>query len=213
MTQDTNDNPLVRLIDDDELFLTSQKMLLETREFEVAAYTSAKEFLEGDTFTRPGCIVTDVRMPGLTGLDLQKILETRRLALPLIFLTGHGDVSMAVHTMRHGAADFLEKPVPPRVLVAAVEKAVAASLAAAREAGERKQKLGLYDTLTPREREVVALAALDTPNKVIAARLGISEPTVKMHRANAFAKLEVKSVLEAYRLLTSMGIELEGDHQ
>ncbi|MCI5850697.1 MAG: response regulator [Sutterellaceae bacterium] len=213
MTQDTNDNPLVRLIDDDELFLTSQKMLLETRGFEVAAYTSAKEFLEGDTFTRPGCIVTDVRMPGLTGLDLQKILETRRLALPLIFLTGHGDVSMAVHTMRHGAADFLEKPVPPRVLVAAVEKAVAASLAAAREAGERKQKLGLYDTLTPREREVVALAALDTPNKVIAARLGISEPTVKMHRANAFAKLEVKSVLEAYRLLTSMGIELEGDHQ
>ena len=210
MTQDTNDNPLVRLIDDDELFLTSQKMLLETRGFEVAAYTSAKEFLEGDTFTRPGCIVTDVRMPGLTGLDLQKILETRRLALPLIFLTGHGDVSMAVHPLRPGAADF---PVPPRVLVAAVEKAVAASLAAARAAGARKQKLGLYDTLTPREREVVALAALDTPNKVIAARLGISEPTVKMHRANAFAKLEVKSVLEAYRLLTSMGIELEGDHQ
>lgn len=202
--------PLVRLVDDDEIFLMSQKLLLETRGFAVQTYASANEFLEKDVLSRPGCAVVDVRMPGLTGLDMQAILEGRQSTLPLIFLTGHGDVSMAVHTMRHGASDFLEKPVKPEVLIQVVTKAVAASVAAQKAADEKAGVRSRYDELTPREREVVALAAVDTPNKVIARELGIGEPTVKMHRANAFAKLGVKSVLEAYRLLEGLGVLAKG---
>ena len=198
--------PLVRLVDDDEIFLMSQKLLLETRGFAVETYSSAGEFLEKDVLSRPGCAVVDVRMPGLTGLDMQAILEGRHSSLPLIFLTGHGDVSMAVHTMRHGASDFLEKPVKPEVLISVVTKAVEASVARQKAANEKAAVQLRYDELTPREREVVALAAVDTPNKVIARELGIGEPTVKMHRANAFAKLGVKSVLEAYRLLDGLGL-------
>lgn len=201
-----NEQPLVRLIDDDEIFLMSQKLLLETRGFSVETYSSAKAFLENDRLSRPGCAVADIRMPGLTGLEMQTILESRRSTLPLIFLTGHGDVSMAVHTMRHGAADFLEKPVKPDVLIAVVTKAVEASVKAWQAGREKAHVEALYAELTPREREVVARAALDTPNKVIARELGIGEPTVKMHRANAFAKLGVNSVLEAYRLLDGAGL-------
>ena len=201
-----NEQPLVRLIDDDEIFLMSQKLLLETRGFSVETYSSAKAFLENDQLSRPGCAVADIRMPGLTGLEMQTILESRRSTLPLIFLTGHGDVSMAVHTMRHGAADFLEKPVKPDVLIAVVTKAVEASVKAWQARREKAHVEALYAELTPREREVVARAALDTPNKVIARELGIGGPTVKMHRANAFAKLGVNSVLEAYRLLDGAGL-------
>ena len=201
-----NEQPLVRLIDDDEIFLMSQKLLLETRGFSVETYSSAKAFLENDRLSRPGCAVADIRMPGLTGLEMQTILESRRSTLPLIFLTGHGDVSMAVHTMRHGAADFLEKPVKPDVLIAVVTKAVEASVKAWQAGREKAHVEALYAELTPREREVVARAALDTPNKVIARELGIGEPTVKMHRANAFAKLGVNSVLEAYPLLDGAGL-------
>lgn len=201
-----NKQPLVRLIDDDEIFLMSQKLLLETRGFAVVTYSSANDFLEKDVLTIPGCAVADIRMPGLTGLEMQTILEGRRSTLPLVFLTGHGDVSMAVHTMRHGAADFLEKPVKPDVLISVVTKAVQASVKIWETHRELAKVEALYAELTPREREVVALAAVDTPNKVIARELGIGEPTVKMHRANAFAKLGVASVLEAYRLLEGAGL-------
>lgn len=132
----TDLTPLVRLVDDDEIFLMSQKLLLQTCGFETVSYASAEAFLEHDLMTRPGCLIADVRMPGLTGLDLQKVLQTRRFSLPMIFLTGHGDVSMAVHTMRNGASDFLEKPVKPEVLIAAVKKAVAASCEAQRARDE-----------------------------------------------------------------------------
>lgn len=207
----TDLTPLVRLVDDDEIFLMSQKLLLQTCGFETVSYASAEAFLEHDLMTRPGCLIADVRMPGLTGLDLQKVLQTRRFSLPMIFLTGHGDVNMAVHTMRNGASDFLEKPVKPEVLIAAVKKAVVASCEAQRARDELNKRRAVYDELTPREREVIELAAFDTANKAIAQALGISEPTVKMHRANAFAKLGVKSPLEAYRRLTALGIIREKD--
>lgn len=145
-----NEQPLVRLIDDDEIFLMSQKLLLETRGFSVETYSSAKAFLENDQLSRPGCAVADIRMPGLTGLEMQTILESRRSTLPLIFLTGHGDVSMAVHTMRHGAADFLEKPVKPDVLIAVVTKAVEASVKAWQAGREKAHVEALYAELTPR---------------------------------------------------------------
>ena len=201
--------PLVRLVDDGRVFCTSQKFLLQTRGWQVAVYNSARAFLEEDDRTRPGCILLDVRMPDMTGLELQLELETRGSTLPVIFLTGHGDISMAVHTMQHGAASFLEKPVEPIKLLETVANAVEADMAAYRQRLEVAENRAVFDQLTPREKEIIRFAALDTPNKVIAQKLGISEPTVKMHRANAFAKLRVKSALEAYRELQRMGITLD----
>ena len=203
------ETPLVRLVDDDTVFCTSQKFLLQTRGWQVAVYNSARAFLEEDDRTRPGCILLDVRMPDMTGLELQLELEARGSTLPVIFLTGHGDISMAVHTMQHGAVSFLEKPVEPIKLLETVANAVEADMAAYRQRLEVAENRAVFDQLTPREKEIIRFAALDTPNKVIAQKLGISEPTVKMHRANAFAKLRVKSALEAYRELQRMGITLD----
>ena len=198
--------PLVRIVDDDAPFRTSQAMLLRMSGRDVAEYDTAQDFLARDDSSRPGCLILDVRMPGMTGLELQKALEMTGSTLPVIFLTGHGDVSMAVHTMRHGAADFLEKPVMPAVLFASVERACSRSMALyASMLREREERAGFY-RLTPREQQVVLLAASDTPNRAIGEKLSIGEATVKMHRANAFAKLGVKGALEAYRLLTRIGI-------
>ena len=155
--------PLVRIVDDDAPFRTSQAMLLRMSGRDVAEYATAQDFLARDDSSRPGCLILDVRMPGMTGLELQKALEMTGSTLPVIFLTGHGDVSMAVHTMRHGAADFLEKPVMPAVLFASVERACSRSMALyASMLREREERAGFY-RLTPREQQVVLLAASDTP--------------------------------------------------
>ena len=175
----TDLTPLVRLVDDDEIFLMSQKLLLQTCGFETVSYASAEAFLEHDLMTRPGCLIADVRMPGLTGLDLQKVLQTRRFSLPMIFLTGHGDVSMAVHTMRNGASDFLEKPVKPEVLIAAVKKAVVASCEAQRARDGLNKRRAVYDELTPREREVIELAALIRPIRLLRRPWGSVSPRSK----------------------------------
>lgn len=205
------DSPLIRIVDDDSAFRTSQRMLLNTRGWEVQEFDSAVDFLQNADFERPGCILLDVRMPQMTGLELQTELEKRHCTLPVIFLTGHGDISMAVHAMQHGAATFLEKPVPPLELISTVSKALEVSLQAARKVEEERNNKEFFETLTAREQQIVKLAALDTPNKVIARQLDIAEVTVKMHRAHAFAKLNVKSPLEAYRTLTQLGIELEDE--
>lgn len=201
-----HDVPLIRLVDDDELFRVSQALLLKTRGWEVEGYASGEAFLAAANLQRPGCIVLDVRMEGLTGMQVQRALIERGCTLPIIFLTGHGDIPMAVHAMQHGAASFLEKPVKPLEFLAVVQKAVDASVAAAEKSEKEEKNRAVFDALTAREKEIVMRAALDTPNKIIARELGIAEPTVKMHRANAFAKLGVKSPLEAYRALERLGI-------
>ena len=121
----TDTTVLIRIVDDDDEFAASQKMLIETLGWEVITYASAPEFLSEDALERPGCLLLDVRMPAMTGLELQQELEKRNCQLPIIFLSAHGDIEMAVHTMRHGAVDFLEKPVEPQRLLARVTKAVA----------------------------------------------------------------------------------------
>lgn len=202
----TQEVPLIRLVDDDELFRMSQTMLLKMRGWEVAAYESAEEFLQHADLQRPGCILLDVRMGGMTGMQAHRELVERGCRLPVIFLTGHGDISMAVRAMQRGAVNFLEKPVKPFDLLELVQKAVTASVQDAHKQEEQARNQALFDALTMREKEIVQLAALDTPNKIIARQLGIAEPTVKMHRANAFAKLGVKSPLEAYRALERLGV-------
>lgn len=198
--------PLIRLVDDDELFRVSQMMLLKTRGWEVEGFGSGEEFLEKADLLRPGCIVLDVRMQGLTGMQVHRELLQRGCVLPVIFLTGHGDIPMAVRAMQHGAVSFLEKPVKPFDLLEVVQKAVENSLETAQKDEQAVRNRALFDELTAREKEIIMRAALDTPNKIIARELGIAEPTVKMHRANAFAKLGVKSPLEAYRALERLGV-------
>ena len=205
----TTNVPLIRLVDDDELFRVSQMMLLKTRGWEVECYESGEAFLEKADLKRPGCIILDVRMEGLTGMQVHRELVERGCKLAVIFLTGHGDIPMAVRAMQRGAVSFLEKPVKPFDLLEVVQKAVDASLADAQREEEASKNRALFDELTAREKEIVMRAALDTPTKVIARELGIAEPTVKMHRANAFAKLGVKSPLEAYRALERMGVIAE----
>lgn len=200
--------PLVRLVDDDQSFRTSQYMLLKLQGWDVEEFDSAEEFLEKERFERPGCIILDVRMMGMTGLDLQNILEKRGVQqfLPIIFLSGHGDISMAVHTVRHGAFNFFEKPVDPDKLFGAVRSCIQSSLEHMSEMTSRRHYNEIFASLTPREQDVVLRAAINMSNKEIANDLGIAESTVKMHRNHAFAKLDVNNVLDCYLKLKEMGI-------
>lgn len=193
--------PLVRLVDDDVEFLRSQKFFLETFLPEVRTWESAEAFLAEDDLTRPGCLVLDIRMSGMSGLELQRLLEMRRSTLRIIFLSAHGDIGTAVHAMRHGALDFLEKPVEPEVLLEKVQQAVDASMNDFSHEREIHQIETRLLNLTGREREVLNLAIKGFQNKEIAEKLGISVTTVKMYRSNAFLKLDVNSPLAAANLL------------
>lgn len=201
MSDGTAVRPLVRLVDDDVEFLRSQKFFLETFLPEVRTWESAEAFLAEDDLTRPGCLVLDIRMSGMSGLELQRLLEIRHSTLRIIFLSAHGDIGTAVHAMRHGALDFLEKPVEPEVLLEKVRKAVDDSMNDFAHEREIHQIETRLLSLTGREREVLDLAIEGLQNKEIAEKLGISVTTVKMYRSNAFMKLDVNSPLAAANLL------------
>ena len=202
----TRCHPLIRLVDDDDDYRASQSFLLSTLGLELRDWSSARAFLAEDDVKRPGCLVLDIRMPDMTGLEVQQELIKRGSPLPIIFLTGHGDVTTAVRTLTHGAADFIEKNDDPMRLVEAVKKAVAASTVAFEETSDAERKRAIFATLTPREREILLLAARGLANKEIADELNIGLVTVKMHRGNAFAKIEAQGALEAYKWLQSAGI-------
>ncbi len=197
-------NPLVRLVDDDNDFRSSQELFLGMCGFDTIGYSSAAAFLDDMRPERPGCLVLDIRMPGLTGIDLQRILKERGVEIPIIFLTGHGTVETAVQTLKIGASDFIEKQGDPMRLREAVQKACDASVAASKERTDTEKRRRTFDALTPREKDVVLLAARGLTNKVIAEHLGIGVETVKMHRANGFGKLGVQSALDAYRWITAL---------
>ena len=211
--------PLIRIVDDDEALTASSAMLLEAMGWDVAVWHSGGAFLDEADLMRPGCLVLDVRMPGLTGLDVQAELERRGSNLPILFLSAHGSIQMAVHVMRHGAVDFLEKPVEPMTLVQRVAQCVTASLSAKADDAAADEVRRRFDRLTPREREVIdftthahdGIKVIDgvlknAPNKIIARTLGIELSTVKMHRANAFAKLGVHSPGELLKMAYEAGI-------
>lgn len=199
---------LVRLIDDDDSFRSSQKLFLGMCGFDTVDYPSATAFLEDIRPERPGCILLDIRMPGMTGIDLQRILKDRGISLPIIFLTGHGTVETAVQTLKIGAFDFIEKQGDPMRLRDAVSKACERAEADAKMQSEAAGRQRQFDELTPREKEVVTRAAQGLSNKEIAEALGIGAETVKMHRANAFGKLGVQSALEAYRWIEALNPQL-----
>lgn len=198
--------PLVRIVDDDRELLRSAAFLIRMAGFEVCTYESAAVFLAEDDPLRPGCILLDQRMPGMTGLELQEALVERGDSAPIIFLSAHGDIPMAMQAVHRGAMDFLVKPADPEVLIAAVKKAVEKSLADAKAAGEESRIMELTKTLTERELQVAQLVAQGLLNKQIADRLGITLPTVKMHRGNVTRKLGLKSAVAIAKALERAGL-------
>jgi FixJ family two-component response regulator len=192
--------PIIHVVDDDESLRTAVTCLLRAAGYQVRSYPSAQEFLLTPPANTPGCVVLDVQLPGPSGLDLQEAFGKLNDTLPIIFLTAHGDIPMTVRAMKAGAVDFLTKPVQTRVLLNAVENALALD-AERRTARERRGCLqARFEALTPRQREVCALVVAGKLNKQIAAELSISERAVKSHRAQLMEKLEARSVAELVRL-------------
>lgn len=191
---------IVHLVDDDEAIRRSAGFLLKTSGFHVVTYASGDDFLKIARNAASGCVLLDIRMPGLDGLDVQQAMNNRGIGLPVVMLTGHGDVGLAVRAMKAGAVDFLEKPFEKAALLAAVEKAFERI-----DAGDRLQ-LSAADAvvqlaaLTARERDVVAGLVKGHPNKTIAYDLGISPRTIEIHRANLMRKLGASSLSDVLQI-------------
>jgi RNA polymerase sigma factor (sigma-70 family) len=197
--------PTVIVIDDDDAVRGSLKLLLRAVNLPVVAYALAQEFLARYLLDQPGCLIVDVRMPGMSGLELQQVLNRRGAMIPLIFISGHGDISMAVEAMQHGAFDFLPKPFCDRDLLDRVERALQRDAANRRQVAQSDSIRGCFEELTPREREVLALVVVGKPNKIIASDLGVSQRTVEIHRARVMEKMQASSVAQLVR----MKLELE----
>jgi FixJ family two-component response regulator len=201
--------PIVFVVDDDPSFLTAITRLLRAGGYAVESFASATEFLEQPPVDQPGCILVDLRMPGPSGLALQAALARTGNPLPLVFLTGHGDIPTSVHAMKQGAEDFLTKPVKRDTLFAAIERALARDAQEREQRARRRALLARIDTLTPREREVLAHVVRGQLNKQIAGDLDASERTIKAHRASIMAKVQAQSVAELVRLTLEAGIRGE----
>lgn len=192
---------IVRIVDDNDEYRNSETFLLRMFGYNVADYSSALDFLEKDDPAIPGCLILDVKMPEMSGLEPQKVMTEKELGLPIIFLTGHGDVEMAVNTLHRGASDFLLKPVAPERLKESVARAIEAdrnNRAKKRIQEEAKEK---YNQLTEREKDVCRLVVKGLLNKQIAIELGISEHTVKVHRASIKYKLQVQTPVDLVNLV------------
>lgn len=191
---------LVHLVDDDESVRRSVGFMLKTSGFHVQPYGSGTELLKEARTLDRGCILLDIRMPGMDGLEVQEALKEAGVSLPIIIMTGHGDVPLSVKAMKAGAVDFIEKPFEKAVLLSALEQGFA-SLRRSEDGRERAKSATVrLQVLTPREREVLDGLAEGLPNKTIAYDLGISPRTVEIHRANVMTKLGVRSLSEALRI-------------
>jgi two-component system response regulator FixJ len=198
--------PIVHVVDDDASFLTAISRLLRASGFSVKTYSSAQEFLAQRDADTPGCVLADLQMPKMNGLDLQSALTQTPDPLPILFLTGHGDIPSSVHAMREGAEDFLEKTAPKKKLLDAVTRALARDARERDARGRRRELRARFATLTERELEVLSHVVQGKLNKQIAGDLGIHERTVKLHRTAITAKLKVQSVAELTRLTQEAGI-------
>jgi RNA polymerase sigma factor (sigma-70 family) len=199
-------SPIVYIVDDDHSLRTAVSRLLRAAGFTVRDFACGPEFLAAARDDVPSCLLMDVRMPGPSGLDLQRSLNAEEESPPIVFLTGHGDVAMGVHAMKAGAVDFLTKPVRREPLLKAVRDALARD-EERRTSRERRRKLNArYETLTPREREVLVHVVAGRLNKQIAADLGTSERTVKAHRAQVMSKMRVGSLADLVRAAQQLGL-------
>ncbi|NOT12547.1 MAG: response regulator transcription factor [Methylococcaceae bacterium] len=202
-----NAAPTVLVIDDDPSVLKALSLLLRSMEMKVAAFCSPHEFLEQYQPETHGCLVLDYSMPNFNGLELQQELTARDIGLPVIFLTGHGDIPLSVQAMKQGAVDFLTKPVLDQDLIEAIHAAFEKDRLNRRTRAELAEILQRLATLTPREREVLAHVVSGRLNKQIAADLGTVEKTIKVHRAHLMTKLKVRSLADLVRLAERGGIK------
>jgi FixJ family two-component response regulator len=197
----TSARPLVFVIDDDESVRKSLKRLLDSAKYESETFGSASDFLARPPHPGPACVIVDVKMPGLNGIDFQEALIRRRREEQLVFITGHGNIAMCARVMRAGAADFLSKPFKFRELLKCVERALNRSAKQRSRAAEKKEARRLLDLLTPREFEVMQLVITGMLNKQVAGEMNIAEKTVKLHRGHVMQKLAIRSVAELVQLV------------
>jgi FixJ family two-component response regulator len=197
--------PIVFLVDDDELFCRSTERLIRTAGLNVQPFISARDFLKGPRPEGPACLVLDVRMPGLSGLELQQELVRLSLHIPIIFMTGHGDIPMSVRAMKAGAAEFLTKPISDEVLLGAIRAAIEQDRSRLKKQSETRELRECYEHLTPREREVMALVAHGLLNKQVAGKLSTTEATIKFHRAHIMRKMRADSLADLIRKAEKLG--------
>ena len=202
MTKDAQ--ALVIVVDDDEAVRSSTRLLLKSVGLPAVTYSSAQEFLDNYDSQQPGCVVLDVRMPGMSGLELQQFLNLRGAVIPVIFITGHGDIPMAVDAMQHGAFDFLQKPFRDQDLLDRVQRALEKDRGNRAQLREKNRIQERRDSLTPREREILDLMTRGKPNKVMAADLGVSQRTVEIHRARVMEKMGASSLAQLVRMVMDL---------
>lgn len=203
---------VVYVVDDDPAVGRSLCRLIRGVGLDAIAFSSARTFLEHPRSTGPACLVLDVRMPGLGGLDLQTQLEDIRHTLPIVFITGHGNVPTSVRAMKGGAVDFLQKPFNDDELIAAVQRGLALSRQGQLDAATRGEIERRIRTLTPREREVMALVVKGLLNKQIAGELGAAEKTVKVHRGRVMQKMQANSVADLVHMAERIGLPTGSAH-
>ena len=202
----TDPEPIVFIVDDDLSVRRTTERLIRSAGFKAQTFTSAREFLASPRPEGPACLVLDVRMPGLSGMELQRELTQSGIHIPIIFITGHGDIPMSVRAMKAGAVEFLTKPFRSRSLLEAVRAAIERDRSAHKarsETGELRQR---YEQLTPREREVMALVAAGQLNKQAAGELATTERTIKFHRAHIMQKMGVESLADLVRMAEKLGV-------
>jgi FixJ family two-component response regulator len=200
------ENPLVFVIDDDASVRDAIADLLRSVGLRVESFASTQEFLQSKRPDAPGCIVLDVRLPGPSGLEFQRTLSKSNIHLPIIFISGHADVPMSVRAMKSGAIEFLTKPLPEQELLDAIQTGIERDRARRQEAKVVAELRERFDSLTPREREVLALVVTGRRNKQIAAQANMSEMTVKVHRSQIMRKMRAKSLVDLVRMADALGV-------
>jgi len=195
----------VVVVDDDEAVRASLRLLMKSVGLAVETHASAGEFLAAYNPAQPGCLVLDVRMPGMSGLELQEQLNLKGAIIPVIFVTGHGDVPMAVEAMQHGAFDFLQKPFRDQDLLDRIQRALARDRENRAQLLQKDQIRTRLESLTPREKEVLALMTRGRPNKLMAADLGLSQRTIEIHRARVMEKMQASSLAQLVRMTLDLG--------
>jgi FixJ family two-component response regulator len=204
----TEAEAIVFVLDDDEGMRQSLKNLIGSVGLQVKVFASAQEFLRNKLTDVPGCLVLDVRLPGLSGLDLQKRMVEAHVEIPIIFMTGHGDIPMTVRAMKAGAVEFLTKPFRDQDLLDAVQQALEHDRTAREQRGKVEELRSRFESLTPREREVLELVVTGLLNKQIAGELGTSETTIKIHRHQVMEKMGAGSLAELVRMADRVKVPL-----
>lgn len=194
----------VFIVDDDDAVRSSLRLLLKSVGLQATAFPSARDYLAAWDPDQPGCLILDVRMPGMSGLELQEELNRRGAIVPVIFITGHGDIPMAVEAMQHGAFDFLQKPFRDQDLIDRIQKATERDAANRAQLREKELIRARFESLTPREREVLTLVTSGKANKVMAGDLGVSQRTVEIHRARVMEKMHAASLAQLVRMVMDL---------